>query len=191
MGRPYTEEEREKLRHKIKEIASHMFRVEGFKNCRIQQITKEAEISMGGFYTFYKDKEALYEEILRDEKNRIRHKILTIIEIENQTPKDFFSDLANVFLDKTSTNKFYSTEYSGLLESLVWNHDDDASQDNLNFIKQARNIWRSKGITLSATDEDIASAVALLATLCMQKGKIGDGFSFWYEKIETLILDFI
>jgi AcrR family transcriptional regulator len=164
---------------------------EGFKNCKIQDITKKAGISMGGFYTFYKDKEALYEEILRDEKNRIRQKILTIIDEENQTPQGFFSDLANVFLEKTSTNKFYASEYGGLLESLVWNNDASASQDNLDFIRKLKNIWAGKGFSLSASDEEIASAVASLAALCMQKEMIGDGFLFWYEKIQKLILELI
>lgn len=191
MGRPYTEEEREELKNKIKEIASLMFIEKGFKNCKIQEITKIAGISMGGFYTFYKDKEALYEEILRDEKNRIRQKILTIIDKENQTPQVFFSDLANVFLEKTSTNKFYASEYGGLLDSLVWNNDTSASQDNLDFIRKLKNIWAGKGFFLSASDEVIASAVAALAVLCMQKEMIGDGFSFWYEKIQKLILEYI
>ena len=52
MGRPYTEEEREELKGKIKNFASLMFMEEGFKNCKIQEITKKAGISMGGFYTF-------------------------------------------------------------------------------------------------------------------------------------------
>lgn len=191
MGRPYTEEEREELKNKIKKIASVMFMKEGFKKCRIQEITKKAGISMGGFYTFYKDKEALYEEILRDEKNRIRQKILTIIENENQTPQVFFLDLANVFLEKTTTNKFYSGEHGGLLESLVWNNDAAASEDNLHFIRKLRDIWADNGITLSASDEEIASAVAVLAVLCMQKEMIGNGFSFWFQKIEILIQELI
>ncbi len=191
MGRPYSDEERVELKNKVKEIASLMFMEEGFKNCKIQDITKKAGISMGGFYTFYKDKEALYEEILRDEKMRIRQKILTIIDEENQTPQGFFSDLANVFLEKTSTNKFYAIEYGGLLESLVWNNDASASQDNLDFIRKLKNIWAGKGFSLSASDEEIASAVAALAALCMQKEMIGDGFLFWYEKIQKLILELI
>ena len=191
MGRPYTEEEREELKRKIKNIASLMFMEEGFKNCKIQEITKKAGISMGGFYTFYKDKEALYEEILRDETNRIRQKILTIIDEENQTPQGFFWDLANVFLEKTSTNKFYTSEYSGLLESMVWNNDTYASQDNLDFIKKLKHIWAGKGYFLKASEEEIASAVAALAVLCMQKEMIGNGFSFWYEKIQKLILELI
>ena len=191
MGRSYTEEEREELKKKIKNIASIMFMEEGFKSCKIQEITKKAGISMGGFYTFYKDKEALYEEILRDETDRIRQKILTIIDEENQTPQGFFTDLANVFLEKTSTNKFYTSEYSGLLESMVWNNDTYASQDNLDFIKKLKHIWAGKGYYLKASDEEIASAVATLAVLCMQKEMIGEGFSYWYEKIQNLILELI
>lgn len=189
MGRPYTEEERAELKKKIKEIASDMFMRQGFKDFRIQQLTKQAGISLGGFYTFYKDKETLYEEILRDEKNRIRKKILTIIEEEHQTPRDFFKDLANVFLDKTATNKFYANAYGGLLETLVWNDDPITEKDNLHFIQQIRKIWADRGILLSASDEELASAVATLAILCSHKEKIGNGFHFWYQLIEKSLLE--
>ncbi len=188
MGRPYTEEERAKLKERIKEIASTMFIRQGFKDFRVQQLTKQVGISLGGFYTFYKDKEALYEEILRDEKNRIRRKILKIIEEENQTPKYFFADLTNVILDKTTTNKFYTNEYSNLLETLVWNDDPITAEDNLHFIKQVRKIWENKGIIISASDEELAAAVATLALLCTHKDKIGVGFDSWYQAIEKMIL---
>lgn len=188
MGRPYSEEERAKLKERIKEIASTMFIRQGFKDFRIQQLTKQVGISLGGFYTFYKDKEALYNEILRDEKNRIRLKILKIIEEENQTPKYFFTDLASVLLDKTTTNKFYTNEYSSLLETLVWNDDPITAEDNLHFIKQARKIWATKGIIISASDEELAAAVATLALLCTHKDKIGVGFDSWYQAIEKMIL---
>lgn len=189
MGRPYTEEERAELKIRIKELAADMFIQQGFKEFRIQQLTKQAGISLGGFYTFYKDKETLYEEILRDEKNRIRKKILTIIEEENQTPKDFFMDLAKVLLDKTASNKFYTNEYSSLLETLVWNDDPVTAQDNLYFISQIRKIWAKKGIDISASDEELASAVAMLAILCTNKEKIGAGFDSCYQVIEKLLLD--
>ncbi len=189
MGRPYTEEERVELKSKIKETASEMFMQQGFKDFRIQQLTKQVGISLGGFYTFYKDKETLYEEILRDEKNRIRKKILTIIDDENQTPKDFFADLANVLLDKTVSNRFYTNEYSNLLKTLVWNDDPITADDNLHFIQQIRKIWTNKGIMISASDEELASAVAALAILCTHKDKIGAGFDSWYQLIEELLLN--
>lgn len=189
MGRPYTEEERAELMIKIKEIAAIMFMQQGFKDFRIQQLTQQVGISLGGFYTFYKDKEALYDEILRDEKNRIRKKILTIIEEENQTPKVFFTDLANVLLDKTATNKFYTNEYSSLLETLVWNDDPINAEDNLHFIRKIRKIWENKGIAISASDEELAAAVATLAILCTHKDKIGAGFDAWYPAIEKVLLE--
>lgn len=188
MGRPYTEEERIELKIKIKEAASAMFMKQGFKDFRIQQLTKQVGISLGGFYTFYKDKEALYEEILRDEKNRIRRKILIIVEEENRTPKDFFADLSHVLLNKTAKNKFYTNEYSNLLETLIWNDDPITAKDNLYFIQQIRKIWEDKGIDISASDEELAAAVAMLAILCTHKDKIGVGFESWYPAIEKSFL---
>lgn len=189
LGRPYTEEERGKIKIEIKKVASKMFMNQGFKNFRIQQLTKEVGISLGGFYTFYKDKESLYREILRDEKNRIRKKIIMIIKEENQIPKDFFKDLSNVLLDKTATNKFYTNEYSSLLEALIWNDDPITAQDNLYFMQQIKKVWTDKGINISVSAEKLVSAVAMMTVLCTNKNKIGVEFDSWYHVIEKLILD--
>lgn len=191
MGRPYTENERKELKQKIKTIAMQMFREQGFKNFRIQQLTKQVGISLGGFYTFYKDKESLYEEILRDEKNRIRQKIIMIIETEQQSPKLFFKDLANVVLRKLTSNKFYTDSHTGLLETLIWNDDPVTAEDNLDFIQQLRTIWTKQGTSLSSTDEQLASAVAMLAVLCAHKDKIGVGFDYWYALVEKMLLEYL
>lgn len=191
MGRPYTENERKELKQKIKTIAMQMFQEQGFKNFRIQQLTKQVGISLGGFYTFYKDKESLYEEILRDEKNRVRLKILTIIETEQKSPQQFFTDLAKVILNKTALSKFYSDDYKNILATLVWNDDPITAEDNLNFIQKIRTIWASQGTSLSSTDEQLASAVAMLAVLCSNKHKIGAGFDYWYALVEKMLLSYL
>lgn len=187
MGRPYTDEQRAEIKQRIKEIAAEMFTKQGYKDFRIQQLTQRAGISLGGFYTFYKDKEALYEEILREEKNRIRKKIIMLVENKDLTPQDFLTDLSAVFLDKTSSNQFYTSEYNGLFETMVWNNEAATAQDNLHFIRQIRRMWSKKGIEIKASDEELVSAIAVLAVLCSNKDKIGPGFDTWYARIENLI----
>ena len=170
MGRPYTDEQRAEIKQRIKEIAAEMFTKQGYKDFRIQQLTQRAGISLGGFYTFYKDKEALYEEILREEKNRIRKKIIMLVENKDLTP-----------------HQFYTSEYNGLFETMVWNNEAVTAQDNLHFIRQIRRMWSKKGIEIKASDEELASAIAVLAVLCSNKDKIGPGFDTWYARIENLI----
>lgn len=123
MGRAYTDIEREELRIKIKECAKKMFEEEGFKHFRIQKITKEVGISLGGLYSFFENKEALYKEIIRDEKNRIRLKISTWIEHDNVSPKEYFISLANILSEKMKKNKLYENQEDGpynLMSELVF-----------------------------------------------------------------------
>lgn len=183
MGRPYTDEERTVIKEKIKIVGKELFQKHGFKDFRIQQLTKQVGISLGGFYTFYKDKEALYGEIIRDEKNRIRKKILNIIKSENQTPQEFFSELGYVLLDKSESNKLYLTDGDsfGLMSSLVWNNDDESAADNLELIKEIRKVYKERGIHLSASDRQIAAIVAAMGVLCMNRDKIGEGFEELYK----------
>ncbi|MGI5172736.1 TetR/AcrR family transcriptional regulator [Treponema sp. OMZ 840] len=188
MGRAYTDEERKALRKKIKEIAADMFGAYGFKAFRIQMLTEKAGISLGGFYNFYKDKESLYNEILRDEKNKIRSAIAETIEKKNISPQDFFKDWADGFLRKTATNKLYAGDNAGLLEVLVWNEDPAAARDNADFIKRIREIWKKKNMNISLTDEQIGAAIAAIAVLCANRQKIGNGFDFWFPLFEALFI---
>lgn len=191
MGRAYTDEERKEIRKKIKEIAADMFSTQGFKAFRIQHLTEKAGISLGGFYNFYKDKESLYNEILRDEKNKIRSTIVETIEKENITPQNFFKDWADGFLRKTATNKLYAGDNAGLLEVLVWNEDEAAAADNADFIKRIREIWKRKNMSISLTDEQIGAAIAVIAVLCANRQKIGKGFDFWFPLFESLFIEHI
>lgn len=193
MGRAYTEKERKALRKKIKEIAADMFGTYGFKAFRIQMLTEKAGISLGGFYNFYKDKESLYNEILRDEKNKIRSVIAETIEKESISPQDFFKDWADGFLRKTATNKLYAGgnagDDAGLLEVLVWNEDEAAAKDNADFIKRIREIWKKKNMNIALTDEQIGAAIAVIAVLCANRQKIGKGFDFWFPLFEALFTE--
>ncbi|AND84644.1 TetR/AcrR family transcriptional regulator [Clostridium tyrobutyricum] len=64
MGRAYTDEEKENIRIKIKQYGKEMFEKEGFKNFRIQKLTKKVGISLGGFYTFFQIKRHFIEKLL-------------------------------------------------------------------------------------------------------------------------------
>ncbi|MCA0384428.1 MAG: TetR/AcrR family transcriptional regulator [Firmicutes bacterium] len=64
MGKPFTEEERSKLRTLMVQNARKAFESQPFNEVKVEQITKETGISKGAFYTFYKSKEELFIDVL-------------------------------------------------------------------------------------------------------------------------------
>ncbi len=54
---------REMKREKIKSVAQKLFLQKGFDNVSVEEITKQAGISKGSFYTYFKSKNELLKEI--------------------------------------------------------------------------------------------------------------------------------
>ena len=169
MGRAYTEEEREKLKIRIKQLGKEMFEKEGFKNFRIQKLTKESGISLGGFYTFFENKESLYREILNDEKNRIRAKIIDWVKKCHIRPRDFFIEIADKFQEKARENKLYEARESyNLVDEVLLDTEDTNKRENLAFIQKLREIWEEKGIYLNGSNEEIYGILALFGVVAMK-----------------------
>ncbi len=57
------EKRREMKREKIKSVAQKLFLQKGFDNVSVEEITKQAGISKGSFYTYFKSKDELLKEI--------------------------------------------------------------------------------------------------------------------------------
>jgi len=53
MGKPFTEEERSKLRTLMVQNARKAFESQPFNEVKVEQITSETGISKGAFYNFY------------------------------------------------------------------------------------------------------------------------------------------
>lgn len=172
MGRAYTDTEREDLRIKIKESGKKMFENDGFKNFRIQKLTKEVGISLGGFYTFFENKESLYCEIINDEKNRIRLKISTWIENDNIAPKEYFISLANILYEKAKENKLYESQQDGpynLMSELVFDIGENNKKENLAFVQRLKEIWAKQGNELIISNEEILGILSILGAVSMKQ----------------------
>jgi len=193
MGRAYTEVEREELRIKIKEYGKKMFEKEEFKKFRIQNLTKEVGISLGGLYTFFENKEALYQEIINDEKNRIRLKISTWIENDNIGPKEYVISLANILYEKAKKNKLYESQQDGpynLMSELVFDIGENNKKENVAFVQRLREIWEKQGNTLKISNEEILGILSILGAVSMKQDTIDtEVFEKLYKDIYMHLLE--
>lgn len=172
MGRAYTEAEREELRIRIKECGKRMFEKEGFKKFRIQNLTKEVGISLGGLYTFFENKESLYQEIISDEKNRISLKVSTWIENDNISPKEYFISLANILSEKAKKNKLYESQQEGpynLMSRLIFDMGENDKKESLAFVQRLREIWEKQGNVLRISNEEILGIISILGAVSMKQ----------------------
>ena len=66
MGKAFTDKERADVQGNLRRIGLKLFAEKGIKGVSIRDLTSEADIAQGGFYSFYKDK----EDFLIDCQNR-------------------------------------------------------------------------------------------------------------------------
>lgn len=193
MGRAYTDEEKEEIRIKIKQCGKEMFEKDGFKNFRIQKLTKEVGISLGGFYTFFANKEALYREIIEDEKNRIRLKISNCIEKDNITPKDFFVNLASKLPEKVKENKLYESQEKGpynLMSELIFDMDENNKKENLMFLQKLRKFWNDQSNKLKLSNEEILGILSMIGAVSMKQNAMDKNiFEKLYKDISMYLIN--
>ena len=61
---PYPAGHRERVRNRIVESARRLFNRSGFESVSVDSIMAHAEMTRGGFYSYFKSKSDLYAEVL-------------------------------------------------------------------------------------------------------------------------------
>lgn len=61
---------------RILHAASELFAAQGIETTSVNDIVKEANVAKGTFYVYYKDKQELISQILREKHGRMLHEIL-------------------------------------------------------------------------------------------------------------------
>ena len=135
----------------------------------------------------------MYKEIIEDEKNRIRHKILDIIKEEEQSPGDLLTEVAFVVKEKVQFNKLYSEkeeQLANMLGSLMLSESPSNYQANLKFLDDAKTIWESKGHRVCADSKEILGTLMMIGTLCQTQKKMEDEvFDKLYKRIVQSLLE--
>lgn len=76
MPKKFSDQERDWIRHKLLAEAKRQFELSGLRKTSVETLTKAAGIAQGSFYMFFGSKEELYYELLLQEEQRIRTRVL-------------------------------------------------------------------------------------------------------------------
>ncbi|MGB9842868.1 MAG: TetR/AcrR family transcriptional regulator [Caldisericia bacterium] len=79
----------------IFEEALKLFLEKGFNETSIEDITKNALISKGSFYTYFKSKEELLENVVKELLNNVEKRFYSLIKKEKKEPLDYLVDFFN------------------------------------------------------------------------------------------------
>lgn len=79
MGRAFSENEKDKIKERLLEIAKIAFEVTPFQLVKVETLAKKAGISKGAFYNFFPSKENLFLDVLIQIEKEIQDDIITRI----------------------------------------------------------------------------------------------------------------
>ncbi|MCM1326168.1 MAG: TetR/AcrR family transcriptional regulator [Bacteroidales bacterium] len=120
MGKAFSDEEKQEIRKKLLETGTEMFHDNSVKAINIRELTARAGISQGGFYTFYKDKDAFVLDVMR---YRSAQKIADAERLFLQPTEDPAGLMSRVLFDylidmkhKTDTREAYSEVFKMLVK---------------------------------------------------------------------------
>ncbi len=85
-------------RERILKVSLKLFMEKGFNQTSIEEITKFAGISKGSFYTYFKSKEELLENIIESLIENVEKEFFKIVSIKKKNPVDYIESFLKLNL---------------------------------------------------------------------------------------------
>ena len=126
-----TRREKEKLRQRseIIEAALALFSEKGFHNVSMQEISAKSEFAMGTLYKFFKNKESLYKEIVRENSEKFfegMEEAFTTDGDEIEQLKNYIRVKNRMFKENLEFVRLYAAESRGVSFTLKKHKTDES-----------------------------------------------------------------
>ena len=119
MPRTFSDEEKQNVRNSLLEIGKESFSHYGLKKTNIEELTNAVGISKGAFYGFFKSKEILFFEILKQEgihRDNILDKIIESKKSTKQSLKMTLEFGLDLIHDNLFLAEFYNEQTYAILK---------------------------------------------------------------------------
>ena len=161
MGKAFTDTEREEIKEKLRRTGLKILAETGIKDISIRDITKQAGIAQGGFYTFYKDKDEFILDLMA---LRVREKTDVMYENRKRTVDDPRGYLIDLFYKEgmhLKENRAFNNTDGATLS--FWNRiggvtDDVIGDTYLIFLSKMIDYWTEEGYTIRCDKKGLLNA---------------------------------
>ena len=153
MGKAFTKEERQEVQEKLRRIGLRLLAENGIKNISIRQLTGEAGIAQGGFYTFYKDKDDFVEDLFL---LRVKEKTDLMYENRESTVTDPRGFIINLIYNEgmhLKENKAFVNSESDTIRFFQENKTEKSGDLYREFLKKMIDYWEENGYKIDCDIE--------------------------------------
>ena len=161
MGKPFTDKERDEIREQLRRDGLKVLAETGIKDIAIRDVTKQAGIAQGGFYTFYKDKDEFVLDLML---LRVGEKTELMYENREKTAKDPKGFLVDLFYKEgmhLKENKAFNNDDGATLafwERVSKSGEDRIGDTYLDFLSKMIAYWEELGFTIECDSRGLLNA---------------------------------
>ncbi|WP_281886784.1 TetR/AcrR family transcriptional regulator [Paenibacillus sp. YYML68] len=179
MPKKFGDAERDVIMAKLQEEGRRLFGTLGLKKTSVSDLTRSCGISQGAFYLFYSSKEELFFDLIEQEEQAVRERMLQLMELQAKPSADsvalFLQESLRAIEASTVLQQMLEPGQLELLlrklppERLARNAADD--QDALQPVVER---WQQAGLASGTSPELIVSMLRAVILLSLHKKEIGE-----------------
>ncbi|MHB1393263.1 MAG: TetR/AcrR family transcriptional regulator [Clostridia bacterium] len=190
MTKAFGDKEKELIRNKLIEKGKELFERYGLKKTSIEDLTKAVGIAQGSYYNFFQSKEELYFEIMEQEEQYMKSRLLSTHQVvENLTKQSLEAFLTNAFgmIDESTFIKklMNGEDYELLVRKLPEERIAKHIENDFDILTPMITMWQEQGAVIDRKPEVIGGLLRAVFTLSLHKKEIGE--DIFQEVLELLI----
>ena len=190
MTKAFSDKEKELIRSKLVEKGKELFARYGLRKTGIVDLTKAVGIAQGSFYNFFQSKEELYFEIIEQEEQYMKGRLLTKHKVQEdvtrQSLEAFLTDAFGMVDESTFIKKLMNGEdYEQLLRKLPEERIAKHIETDSDILTPMITMWQKQGAVIDRKPEVIGGLLRAVFTLTLHKKEIGE--DIFQEVLELLI----
>lgn len=190
MTKAFSDREKELIRKRLIEEGKELFARYGLRKTGVRDLTKSAGIAQGSFYNFFPSKEELYFEIIEQEEEIIKEKLLSTHkmgeDITGRSLRAFLTEAFRLIDESTLIKKLMNgEEYELMIRKLPEESIAKHIKSDSDILAPMLDIWRKKGVLTDRKPEVISGLLRGIFILTLHKKEIGE--DIFPEVVELLI----
>jgi AcrR family transcriptional regulator len=179
MPREFTDDERERIRERLRETGRGLFARYGLAKTTIADLTDPAGVADSTFYTFYDSKEALYLELLEEEGEVIADRIVGESLERHDDPERAIAAFLRAMCEEIETNPLVRRLVVEDELDRLRDRQTDAElaadrQQSVGYLLPYVEAWYEAGRLRGPDPETVAHAIRAVTFLTLHEADVGE-----------------
>ena len=177
MPKPFTPEEKDIINKSLIEKGTKIFGKYGLKKTNVEDLTKAVGIAKGSFYNFYKSKEDLFVEVIKQSQYKLIKEMQDIISKMKQSPKETFKEFLRFHFRAPKEHPIINQITDKAIRDHLTRKLYDKSElkqmmQTYEYIPQFIKTWQKKGWIIKKDAKILAGMLKSLFTIGMDEETI-------------------